>query len=174
MDLLAYATQCEQAAQAMEREAGRIAVGIAQIGLSLTVLSIQRDGLPGKPRYSTKLIPTFYFRGKELNQAGRTYIKKQKLGTWGGFRQAQGLPSAVVNITYSGRTLRSLQPVLVSSGAGKASAKLVSSTDENQRILGYLVEKYGDFLEPQPAVVGEARLYATKEVTAILQRYITL
>lgn len=174
MDLLAYAQQCEEAAQALEREAGRIALGMAQLSLSLTVLYIQRDGLPGKPKYSTKLIPTFFFNGKELNQAGKTYIKKNKLGTWAGFRQAQGLPSAVVNVTYSGRTLRSLQPVLVSSGVGKAKASIRSSNAENQKILSYLLAKYGDFLEPIPSVAGELKLYATKETTAILQRYITL
>ena len=33
----------------------------AQLGLSLRIRDIQRNGLPGRPRYSTNPFPTFFF-----------------------------------------------------------------------------------------------------------------
>lgn len=173
MDLLVYAKQCEQAAQALVQESPRIVLGMTQTGLALTVLEIQNNGIPSKARYSTKLVPTWYFKYKALNAAGREYVKKNKLGTWGGFRAAQGLPSNVVNLTYSGRMLRSLQPLLVSSAGGVSKAKVVASTREDAKKLEYNEERYPGFLEPSLRTKGEINLFATREVTAILRRYIT-
>jgi hypothetical protein len=171
MELLDYATRCEQAVQALLQEGGRIALGMAQTSLALTVLDIQKNGLPSKPKYSIKLVPTWYFKYRALNEAGRTYVKKNKLGNWGSFRRAQGLPSDVVNLTYSGRMLRSLQPLLVSSAEGRSTAKIVASTREDADKLKYNQERYGDFLEPTPSIRGELNVYATRETTAILRRY---
>jgi hypothetical protein len=173
VDLLVYAQQCLQAAEALARETGRIALGMTQTGLTLTVLDIQNNGIPSKARYSTKLVPTWYFKYKALNAAGRQYVKKNKLGTWGGFRTAQGLPSSVVNLTYSGRMLRSLQPLLVSSAGGRAKARIVASTREDANKLKYTTERYGDFLEPTPSTRGEVTLYAVRETESIIRRYVT-
>lgn len=173
-DLLAFATQCEQTVQALQAEGPRIVRGMAQVVLSLRVLDIQSNGLPGRPRYSNNLFPTFLFKGKELNARGKDYIKKHPLGNWGGFRAAQGLPSDVVNLTYTGRMLRSLQVRSVAGSGYLYGAQIVASTAEDGKKLQYAIDRYGPILQPLPAEQGEANLYATKEVQRIIQRGIQL
>lgn len=147
----------------------RIVLLQATTGLALIRLRIQRDGLPGK-RYSTQLVPTFLFGNKALNAAGRDYVKRNKLGTWGGFRAAQGLQSAVVDLTYSGRMFNSLNAANSGGGGSVFTAKLVAADQESARKLGYNQRRYGDFLQPsaqETRLVGEA---GAREIQRILSQ----
>jgi hypothetical protein len=148
----------------------RIVQTQAQTGLALVALRIQEQGLPGRPQYSTNLFPTFLFAKRALNAGGRDYIKKNKLGTWGQFRAAQGRRSDVVDLSYSNRMWRSLT-VAPAGGVGALfSAKVVAADQESADKVRHNTERYGDFLNPLPAEAAEVAQVGKTEIGRIINQ----
>lgn len=112
---------------------------------------IYKDGLDDNyVAYSANLIPTWFFKGKERNQAGRKYIQENPLGNWKGFRNAQGLDSDNVNLSYTNRMWTSYgsQIKVVQYGPGVFRAIVDASDDEERKKMAYNVERYGNFMVP--------------------------
>ena len=118
-------------------------------GKSLIEDRIQREGLLGE-EYSNREVPTFYFKGKELNQAGRSYIKLEKLGTWGDFREAQGLQSDYVDLTYTGAMWAGIVVVQTSQAGYVFIGEMGGRTPDIQEVLNANISRYGDFLVLSP------------------------
>lgn len=162
-------TQLARAKAALLAAAPRITETSLQTLLTLMTLRIQRDGLPGKS-YSTKEVNTSWFKANALNEAGRTYAKNNKLGTWEGFRQAQGLPGNPVNLTYSGGMFRSLTTAQAGSSGTVFKAKLVAADTESADKVKGNQKRYGDFLQPNTAEVAASRDYVRAEAQRLIKQ----
>lgn len=169
MDTLQSRVQAAKAA--LRNAAPGIVLTMAQTGLALVMLRIQRDGLIGK-QYSATPIPTYWWERRALNAAGQTYIAQNKLGTWGAFRAAQGLPSALVNLTYTGAMMRSLNATAGAASGSIFSASISAADSENTTKVQYNITRYGDFLAPLPSEAATVALYGQTELDKILSFYL--
>lgn len=165
------ASRTAQAKAALRLAAPRIVRLQAQTGLALVTLRIQRDGLPGKS-YSSNLVPTYWFAKKAINSGGPAYVKKNKLGTWGGFRAAQGLPSDRVTLTYTGAMFRSLTPTEGVAVGTVFTAQVVASNAESAQVLGYNQARYGDFLQPSAAEAAQVAQVGKVELDKVVNLYL--
>lgn len=161
----------------LEVQAPRIVQTQAQTALALVTLRIQSQGL-GAFQYSPTRVPVFFFYNKALNGAGRQYVKnkqKQKgpdrLGTWGEFRGAQGLPTDGVYLTYTGRMFRSLTTLYAGFTGTLYAARIVASDQEEANKVQWNMKRYGDFLRPIGAEVVEVQQVAQVELERIINRF---
>ncbi len=174
---MTYTEQLQAARAAILSEAPRIVEAQAQTALALVTLRVQNEGL-GVP-YSQTLVPVFFFANRTLNAGGRDYIKRQQkqkgpqrgLGTYVGLRGAQGLPTASVNLTYSGRTFRSLTTLYVGVSGTIYRAALVAADAESARVVGYNQQRYGDFLAPNASELAQVQQVGQEALAAILNQY---
>ncbi|OGX80830.1 hypothetical protein BEN47_06120 [Hymenobacter lapidarius] len=160
----------QQASQGVVQAAPRLALLRAQTALALVTFRVQSQGVAG-PGYSTTPVPSFLFTSKAFNAGGRAYIKKNKLGTYKGFRDALGLPTAYVNLTFTGRMFRSLQASAAGVSGAVAQARIVASTQEDADKVGYNTKQRGDFLAPNAAERAEIAAVTQREVTRIINSY---
>lgn len=109
--------------------------------------------------YSQNPVPAWFFRGKELNQRGTTFlntgkVKGKKTGkpkpleetTWGEFRTAQGLQSAFVDLSYSNKMWANMAPVEVQERGPVVIAYLGATNKEAQNKMNWNRDRYGDFI----------------------------
>lgn len=102
-----------------------------------------------KAKYSTRPINTQRFKGKELNRAGSKYIEANILGTWQGFRKAQGLRNEDVNLAYTNEMWESIRVIKTTrAGKGKASTEIGSLEEEQRKKIEGNAARFGDFLKP--------------------------
>jgi len=134
-------------AEAIPVVAPDIAEKMAITGKSLVQERIQREGLPGE-EYSTNEIPTFFFSGKERNSGGKAYIEENNMGTWGGFRKAQGLRNDRIDLTYTGRMFNGLVPIKRVNSGTRFTVVMGGSDKEVDDKLYFNTQRYGDFLQP--------------------------
>lgn len=116
-------------------------------------------------RYSQQEIPTYFFKGKELNAGGTRYLEQHGVntgrggtrrrrrnqpvdttGTWAEFRQAQGRQSAFVDLSYSGRLWAGLVPLQPQVNNYLASCMLGATNTEVQKEISYNYLRFGDFI----------------------------
>lgn len=166
-----------QARAALLAEAPRLVETQAQTALALVTLRVQNDGL-GAYHYSPSPVPVFFFADRALNAAGRAYIQRKeklkgaaRLGTWGEFRGAQGLPSDRVTLTYTGRMFRSLTTLYVGSTGTVYSARVVSADQEAADKVRWNMARYGDFLAPQATEAAEVAAIGQQELTKIIHQF---
>lgn len=163
---------------ALRQEAPRIVLLQAQTALALVTLRIQNQGL-GAYQYSATPVPVFFFAKRALNAAGRAYVQtKQKakaprdrLGTWGEFRAAQGLPSSMVTLTYTGGMFRSLTVVAAGASGAVYQAKIVAADRESAAKVAYNQARYGDFLAPLATEAAEVAQVGQVEINKVLNQY---
>ena len=147
-----------------------ISATITKTGLSFIHDRILNEGLPGV-KYSTNKLPGFFFTGKSISDLGKDAVnsvikKNQKSGTPGisyeEFRKANGLQTSHVDLRLTG-DMWSDMDVLEGSGAGfkyitEAGSKNSITYPDGKKtgdIVGYLAERYGDFLTP---TIAEERI----------------
>lgn len=155
-------------AQAIELKAPDIAEKMAISGSSLVTDRIQREGVG---EYSNNDMPTFFFGGKELNSRGTKYLEENNTGTWGDFRQAQGLQSSFVDLTYSGRMFGGLTPLKRFKQGTKFIVQMGGTDKEVDDKLYYNTQRYGDFLQPNEAEQREIDEIVQDELEALLKQY---
>jgi hypothetical protein len=163
------AAQLARAKAALLSAAPRITETSLQTLLALMTLRIQRDGLPGK-RYSTNQVHTSWFKGKTLNAGGPAYIKNNKLGTWEGFRGAQGLPTGQPRLSYTNAMFRALGTTAAGSTGAVFRAKLTAADAESAQKVAGNQKRYGDFLQPNTAEVAASRDYVRGETRRIIMQ----
>ena len=164
------ASRTAQAKAALRLAAPRIVLAMAQTGLALVVLRVQRDGVG--VTYSTRLVSTGWFADRVLNSAGTAYIAANKRGTWGQFRAAQGLPGVQVNLTYTGATIRSLTPTAGSSNGPVSTAVLVASNAESAKVLAYTLLRYPGWLDPNAAEQAQVAAVGKVELDKVINQFL--
>jgi len=146
----------------LESQAPIINAGITRSGLSLIHNRILNDGIEGKS-YSTNPLPSFFFTGKSISAGGEAKVKaiekkNKKLGisgiSYSDFRDANNLQTNHVDLRLSGDMWRDMD-VLESSGtlkvttiAGSKNSITYKDGQTTGQVVGYLAERYGDFLTP--------------------------
>lgn len=123
--------------------------------------------------YSTATVPAYFMTGfkgkngktytaKHINNRGRDYVKavesdQAKMNrqmktnyrariSWKEFREAQGLPSSHVDLTYSGKMWAGMFPQEVERIDWEFTAPLGGSNKEAQDKMNWNYERYGDFI----------------------------
>lgn len=175
MNMVDYITGLKKAKQQIVEALPAIADEIAVSSLSVvkdrsTNEGILIDGKPGtKQQYSTNPIPTSYFTGKELNNAGRAYIKANKTGTWGKFRKAQGRSDDAVNLGYTMRMWTGIQVIRTNQvGTGKYESVVGAADQETRDKVAANVKRYGMFLDPTPDEQQLAQEKAKERLLSII------
>jgi len=138
-----------------------INAGITRSGLSLIHDRILNEGIEGKS-YSTNLLPAYFFTGKSISAGGEAKVKaKNKANKYKGvsyeeFRTANNLQTNHVDLRLSGDMWRDMD-VLESTGtlrvttiAGSKNSITYKDGQKTGDVVGYLAERYGDFLTPTP------------------------
>jgi hypothetical protein len=176
MKIEEYRANLQKVIQGLEKEAERVSIAMAQSSLSIVKeRSIREgifvDGIDGNTQeYSTNPIPTFFFAGKERNARGKKYIKDNKLGTWQGFRVAQGLPSDKVNLSYTNRHWASMAIQQTGILSGIAFAKIGTIDPEVIKYAKYLRSRYGNYLRPTDSEKKDILNDGAKELTSYIKR----
>ena len=149
-----YRRKLQKLIEDLPIEAERLCIEQAQSGLTIvkgrsTSKGIYVDSLDGNyAEYSTNPIPSWFFNGKQRNQAGSEFIKKNRITTWHQFRQAQGLTSEKVNLSYTNRMWTSISIVRTAQIDGGVMVVIGSTDDRVQRYLPFLAKRYGNFINP--------------------------
>jgi hypothetical protein len=162
-------TKLGRAIEAVQLAGPRLALLKATVLLALITLRVQNQGLVGE-RYSTHLIPTFFFKKEVLNGGGRAYIKKNRLGTWQGLKAAEGQPTSSVNLTHSGRMFRSLAASPYAAEGAVFYARIVAADREGARKVEYNLQRYGNWLLPTASEEAEANAAVVAEIQRILKQ----
>jgi hypothetical protein len=100
--------------------------------------------------YSENYIPAYWLDGKELNNKGKAYVKRKKKAkegvNWKGFREAQGLQTAFVDLQYTGFMWRKFGIVRTEKKGSIYISYLGGTDGETQQKLDWNFERYGDFI----------------------------
>lgn len=112
--------------------------------------------------YSATPVPTFFLKGRVLNNQGTRAIeqeekkqasenRKQKTDfqptmSYKELRQVQGLQSSHVDLTYSGKMWAGMQPMEVEINGYEYTAPLGGTNTESQQAMNYNYARYGDFI----------------------------
>lgn len=136
---------------------------ITQSGLSLIHDRILNEGVEGK-NYSTNLLPAYFFTGKSISGSGEAKVKaKNKANKYKGisytdFREANNLQTNHVDLRLSGDMWRDMAVLesrnigfKISTEAGSKNSITYSNGQKTGDVVGYLAERYGDFLTPTKA-----------------------
>lgn len=176
MTLEQYITNLQTVISGLEQEAERVSIGMAQTALSVVknrsiANGIFVDGIKGNTeQYSTNVLPTFLFTGKERNQQGKKYINDNPLGNWGGFRKAQGLNSDNINLSYTNRMWSSITIIQTGNKDGVAYARLGTVDVEVSKYIGYLAARYGNFLRPTPEEERQIKEDGAREIISYIKQ----
>ena len=125
--------------------------------------------------YSTNEIPPFWLYEKALNASGKSYLDNlDGEGTnWGEFRQAQGLQSKHVDLSYSTRMWKGMRPDDPQQDGTKFFCVMGHNDNEGKKKMNWNFERYGDFLgkalEGQQDILAEI---ATDHVFNALEKYL--
>lgn len=141
------------------------ATSVSLTGKALAERTIKDKGFGAT--YSLQEVPVWFFSGKELNASGKAYIetkqgkgkkKKKKLeniteadlydgmGTWKEFREAQGLQTGHVDLTFSGKMWAGMFPREAYQNGNLFIAPLGHNNKEGQNEMNWNRDRYGDFV----------------------------
>lgn len=124
---------------------------------------IINDGTIGEGKslggYSDNELPSFFFKDKALNKKGEDfYLKKKKEGegiSYKEWREANNLPTDHVTLSFSGTTLNDIgvikelkEGLRVVTIVGPKNTKNRLNGKTTFEVVGYLQERYGDFIKP--------------------------
>lgn len=190
----------KQIREAVEAKLPDIAVTLTVSAKALAERKIKDKGFAAV--YSTNKIPAWFLHGKELNAAGTKWLenhgvnpttgaqgegkkkrRKKKgdpdpgsydtLTNWKEFRNAQGLQTDHVDLSYSNKMWANMQPVRVEQKGAIIVAPLGATNKEAQDKMNYNRERYGDFIGK--ALDDEDRQTLTEvvvgEVVALLDQF---
>lgn len=131
----------------------------AATSMSMTAKALAERTIKDKgfgDEYSLSQLPLWFLKGKQLNNRGIKYIEQQykdaskskeaPTGNWREFRQAQGLQTNYVDLTYSGKMWAGMFPQEVQVDGYKYIAPLGNNSQEGQDKMNWNYERYGDFI----------------------------
>lgn len=125
-----------------------VATSVSMTGKALAERTIKDKGFGAD--YSTKTVPAWFFKGKELNAKGRAFIYEQSLDeiptNWKEIREVQGLQTKYVDLTYSGKMWAGMFPQEVEVNLFMYIAPLGNNTVEGQNKMNWNYARYGDYI----------------------------
>lgn len=163
-DLDDFTRKMEELQKLMDAEIPALVTTVALSAKALAERRIRETGFGAV--YSTKKIPAWFLKDKELNQAGAAFIQDKikydeenthvvdgftvyasDYGTnWKEFREAQGLPTDHVDFGYTNKTWQSIAPGPVTQSNGIYTCHLVATNKEAQQKLDWGFARYGDII----------------------------
>jgi hypothetical protein len=124
-----------------------------------------------KAEYSTRPTRTDKFRKNILNKAGDSYIQANLMGTWHGFRKAQGLSSAKVNLSYTNDMWSKIQVLSTNeTSPGKAETTVGTYDAETWKKMQSNEFRFGEFLVPLPEEVQLAEEVLQEKILKLLRQ----
>lgn len=124
--------------------------------VSLTAKALSERTIKDKgfgEMYSNTKVPAWFMSGKELNASGAAFIAKKKKAkkgenftNWKEFREAQGLQTGHVDLTYSGKMWAGMFPQEAYQKGDMFIAPLGHNNREGQKEMNWNRERYGDFI----------------------------
>lgn len=129
-----------------------VATSVALTGKALSERTIKDKGFG--EMYSNNKVPAWFMDGKELNASGASFITKKKASknkedtytNWKEFRQAQGLQTGHVDLTFSGKMWAGMFPREAYQKGDMFLAPLGHNNKEGQDEMNWNYERYGDFV----------------------------
>jgi hypothetical protein len=136
--------------------------------MTITAANLARNNIKKKgfgAQYSENKIPAWLMEGKELNGKGKKFIddavKSETEINWKELRNAQGLPTDHVNLSYSNKMLSALEPLPPYWKSGKIIAPLGAGNVEAQNKLNWNRDRYGNFFSK---VLGKVEVTVMRKV----------
>ena len=105
-------------------------------------------------QYSNTKVPAWFMDGRELNAPGSTFIARKKkakteeerLTNWKEFREAQGLQTGHVDLSYSNEMWSGMLPQPPFQKGDIFLAPLGHTNQEGQKKMNWNRDRYGDFI----------------------------
>ena len=178
-----YIKKLETAEQSILQEFVPIAEEAALNTKALVVKQIQEEGV-GK--YSTKGVPAYLYLDENgepklertKSNAGINFIKKRakedkkKMLTWADLRDAEGLQTNFVDLTFTGEMFRDLHIIGTNIQQGRITTILGASRKETQDKLKWSVARYGNILQPNQEEKARIVAIIKKQITKKLKQLI--
>jgi hypothetical protein len=177
MQITAYRRKLQELIADLPMEAERLCIAQAQSGLTIVknrstnrgIFINSEDGQYAE--YSTQNIPSWFFQGRQRNQAGAEHIKKNRLTTWHEFRKAQGLTNEKVNLSYTNRMWTSLGIVRTARIEGDGFMTVIGSSDPLvDKYLPYLRKRYGNFINPTATESDDLKADTVTDILQFIKR----
>ena len=190
-----FKNKIDQVREAVRQKLPDIAVTMTLSAKGIAERKIKDKGFARQ--YSQNKIPAWFLHGKELNAAGTKFLenhggktdasqgegkkrrRKKKgdpdpgnydtLTNWGEFREAQGLQSDHVDLSYSNKMWANMQPIRLEQKGDRYLAPLGATNTEAQDKMNYNRQRYGDFIgavinDEERDALGEVVLNEVSEV----------
>ncbi len=170
ISLTELGNKLQRAGEAIRADAPRLIRQQAQTGLSLLEERSIQEGIEvngSKQQYSNKPVYRSGFAAAARNGAGRAWTsdKSNKKGTWGEFREAQGLDSSAVNLFYTGRMWTSIHVTDGPQEGNTVSAYVAPSDRESAlKLIGNL-KRYGPFMDLREGEVQQLQADLRDDIT---------
>jgi len=102
-------------------------------------------------KYSTALVPFWYYYGKETNRNNKTavaelYRRKGYLASYKDWREVNNLPTAFINFSFTNKMWNSLTPVIVVTRESRTVIGVEASSAKEQDKLNFQNARFGDIL----------------------------
>ena len=158
---------------------------VALNAYALTKNRIINEGTIGAGKslgeYSDNDLPAFFFKGKALNSSGEAfYQKKVKAGegiSYKDWREANNRPTDHVTLSFSGTTFNDIgvikqlqEGVKVVTIVGPKNTKTRAGGQTTSEIVGYLQERYGDFIAPNQEEQEILKATLSSEVSKLIKK----
>lgn len=151
-----------------------IATSVSLTGKALAERTIKEKGFGAN--YSHSPLPAFWFLGDENTQQGRAFIEEKILKgegmAWRDLRQAEGMQTEHVDLTFTGEMFAGMYPGPVVQEGDVYTAPLGHTNKAGQNKMNWNRDQYGDFIGK--VLRGEnfeiMVTVATQEVIRIFER----
>lgn len=126
----------------------QVATSVSLSGKALAERTIKDKGFG--EMYSNTKVPAWFMTGKELNASGKNFIDRKKkdkeLTNWKEFREAQGLQTGVVDLSYSNEMWSGMFPQEPYQQGERFIAPLGHNNKAGQDKMNWNRDRYGDFV----------------------------
>lgn len=131
--------------------------------------------------YSDNELPAFFFKGKALNSGGESFYQKRvKMHegiSYKEWREANGRPTDHVTLSFSGTTFNDIgvikqlrDGIKVVTIVGPKNTKIRPGGKTTSEIVGYLQERYGDFIAPNQEEQEILKATLSSEVNKLIKK----
>lgn len=156
-----------------------------EAALNAKALVVRRIQAEGVGEYSDKPLPVYFFKDangvkleKTKSNAGIRFIEKAAIEkaagkrkgiTWAEIRDAEGLQTEHVDLTFTGEMFRDLHILGTNVQRYKITTILGASRKETQDKLKYNAIRYGSFLDLRADELASVKRILQKRTTEILK-----
>ncbi len=141
----------QEVREAIYKELPDVVLLLTVTAKSIAEKKLRQQGMGAK--YSETTYPAFFLEGKEKSGAGKKYIEKAIEDdvevNWKGLRQAEGLPTDFVNLSFTNKMWAGMGPQTPYWKDGVVYSPLGGNTIEVVNKMNWNYDRYGDFLGKQ-------------------------